>query len=204
MTQLLTQVTMMIRAADKIEEQQVLFRHLLQLDSPFDKYPSDMIMKAVLYNHTLLICNAILDEFNREFTPLKCTEFADRVNKFRRQIKPVLGRIDKWKDLKNYRNQIIAHNLRIKGISIFDKDDKSISYNAPHTNNEIKLLVELLALITMNIGVEFPELRDSLNMSEHINDKLALNFVNIDLKAEHDAVVEEIRKMGLTMTQRVI
>ncbi|WP_461133912.1 hypothetical protein [Spirosoma lituiforme] len=198
----LTQVTLMIHAAEKIKEQQILFRQLIQLDGHASRFHSDLTVGATLYNHSLLLCSSILDEFNTEFTSNKHPEFATRILNFRRQVKPITKRIDKWKDFKTYRNQILAHNLRINGKPIFSHQDKSLSYNIPFTNNEIKLLSELLALITMNIGVEFPELTERLNWKEQINDKMVLDLTDIDFASEYKVIGEEIRKLGLTMTQR--
>ncbi|GAB4036703.1 hypothetical protein [Spirosoma jeollabukense] len=200
MVHLLTQINLSIHAAEKIKEESEVFRFLIQFDGYYSRFPADLAVGAVLYNQALLLSCSMLDEFHREFTIHACPEWKNRIIKFKRQIRPVTKRIAKWTDLKTYRNEILAHPLRIEGQSIFEKADKSLKYNIPFTNREIKLLCELLGLITKNIGVEFPELRDRLVFTEIINDKIVLDFTEIDFDAEFQAVCEEIKMLGLAMT----
>jgi uncharacterized protein with HEPN domain len=202
MLHLLTGVRLIIHSVEKINETRPIFRQVIQFDGYFAKFHSDAMITATLLNHALLLCCSILDEFNTEFVANKHSEFADRITLFRQQIKPVTRRINKWKGLKDYRNQIVAHNLRINGRSIFGKADKSLEYKVPTTVSEIKLLSEFLALITQNIGIEFPELVEQMKWSETIDDKIKIEYPTIDYDTEFEVVAAEIKKLGLTKTQQ--
>ncbi|MEN6453393.1 MAG: hypothetical protein ABFD10_03975, partial [Prolixibacteraceae bacterium] len=68
--------------------------------------------------------------------------------------KPVQKAINKWSDLKNFRNEIIAHNFRnSKGeFKLFSIGD----YNCPQTHEELSYLVAFLNRMVRVLSSNFP------------------------------------------------
>jgi hypothetical protein len=185
-----------LNATEKIREESDEFRSLIQLDGHFAPLRSDWFVNHIIRNQILLIACSALDEFNKCFTAQACPEFADRINQLRRQIRPVTRRIDQWKDLRKYRNQMIAHNLRIEGHAIIDREGNSLSYSIPYLHGEYVLLVNLLALLINQIAKAFPELAEQMRSTETIRDKMTINLVPIDWEVEYQAVIDELERQA--------
>lgn len=67
--------------------------------------------KAISGNHLnylLIIANSYIDEYNENFTASRYPEYADRINRLKKITKPILKRINKWTNFKDYRNYILA------------------------------------------------------------------------------------------------
>lgn len=132
-----------------------------------------------------------------ELIPQSCPELADRIGQFRRQIRPILKRIDKW-DLRKYRIQMIAHNLRIEGQAIIDREGNSLSYSIPHLFDEFVLLVELLTLLTQQMAKAFPELvEQAMLTTTTIRDKMTIDPMPIDWEEEYQVVLNEMETQTL-------
>ncbi len=147
-----------------------------------------------MLNYSLIISNSFFDEYNDEFTSLKHSEYADRINRLKKLTKPVLKRLSKWTNFKEYRNQILAHNLRINGRSIFDCDFSKKDYKIPYTNSEIILLANMVKIIIRCINLEFPELLENLDWSENILSKTNFDYSEIDVEKE---VIEIWKQINL-------
>ena len=192
-----------IRACSDINGE--LHRTLPQLWATgfFSDKPHFVFTDAFLCEYTIILTCSFLDEYNGHFTANNCEELKDRIKVFRKQIKPVLNRINQWTDIHKYRGMILAHNLRTKdNKSIYELTNKKIDFNIPNTRPEFSLLIQLLALITRNIGKEFPELITKIDFNERIVDKMNIPYDLIDFESEFNAVGEKIKKLGLTMTQQ--
>lgn len=201
MMQILTKV-LGIRACSDLNGE--LHRTLPQLwaTGHFNSTPHFVLTDNYLSEYTIILVCSFLDEYNEHFIPTNCIELKDRIYKFRKQIKPVLTRMNQWTDLHKYRNIILAHNLRTKGNqSILDIKNEKIDFNIPNTRPEFQLLTQLSILITQNIGVEFPELITKIDLSETVLDKLNVPYELIDFDAEFNVVCEQIKNLGLTRTQ---
>lgn len=122
---------------------------------------------------------------------------------FRTQIKPVIKCINRWEDLKKYRDMIVAHNLRNKSQkSIFNEIEHKPKFKTPQTHDDFVLLFELLALITKNIGVEFPELLNHFSFDERILDFIEYEKIETDFFKDFSNVCDEIKSLGLKKAER--
>jgi|GEM_PF-2446994 len=201
MMQILTKVFGILATIDKNWELHHSMPVQVWATGHYGTTPHFALANSYLGDYIIILICSFLDEYNQQFIPTKCPVLHDRIRQFKTQMKPVLTRINQWSGLKNYRNHILAHNLRLKdNLSIFDSD--GVSFNVPNSHDEIVLLGELAALITKNIGKEFPELINQLDFEEKIIDKANVPFRKIDFTQEYKAVCEEIKKLGLTYTQR--
>ncbi len=112
---------------------------------------------AITLNDILIFANSYLDELQEELTPINYPNRADSILSFRKAIKPALRRIKKWRDLKEYRNEILVHNYRVKSRSMFSANHQAKVYNVPSKDQEILLLAELILLINKQMRTFFSE-----------------------------------------------
>jgi len=112
-------------------------------------------------------------------------------------VKPAVRKIKSWKGLKNLRNNIIAHNRRINGLSIFESTDV-IHYNVPSSDEEYILLADLIFLIAENIEPIFPEIIQTIDQDIKVNQYMKLKSDKNDCFREHQEIKKEIEKVKST------
>ena len=170
----------------------------------YGKAPHFLLTNSYLSEYLIILVCSFIDEYNNHFIPSKSDILGDRIHLFRQKISPVMKKINKWDGLQNYRNTILAHNLRIKGKTpvLSNIENNKTTFNIPNTHDEILLLGELVALITKNIGVEFPELLPKINFNDNIANQMIIPHDIIDFKKEFESIGDSIKKLGLTYTQR--
>ncbi|CAN5523400.1 hypothetical protein BH11BAC3_BH11BAC3_37290 [soil metagenome] len=127
----------------------------------------------------------------------KNPEYADRINRLKKMTKPVLKRLNKWTNFKDYRNQLLAHNLRVDGNSIFDNNFGRKDYKIPYTNSESILLANMIKIIMNCIGTEFPELIKKLDWTENILSKTNFEFNEVNVAEEVADIWEQINLVKL-------
>lgn len=108
-----------------------------------------------LFYMTVIDAVSYLDEYDQIFGHKTELEFVDRIRVVKSINKPLINRIKEWKDIKELRNQLMAHNLRSgkNGNFIFSIDN--LDYNAPKTINDLFLLSNLIQFSTQTIYSEF-------------------------------------------------
>lgn len=80
-------------------------------------------------------------------------------------VAPARREIMKWKDLKDFRNEVIAHNLR-KSNKSFSLDNIT-EYNCPHSTYEMFYLVEFLQRMVSVLTTNFPsELQNIIDKTQ--------------------------------------
>lgn len=159
------------------------------------------LLQTINLNYLVVFANSYLDEFNRYFNPTCYPEYADNILAFRRVIAPALRRIKKWKHLKEYRNELLVHNYRVKDKSVFATDHQPQVYNAPSKDQEILLLVDLIILINMQLLPFFTDETNRLITSrEKLTDRYKTKSDPVDYRkdiAEITREVEELKKKEL-------
>lgn len=154
-------------------------------------YKNLAFSKAVsgnLQNYAIIIICSFLDELNGEFTPKKHAQYSNRIIKVRKAIKPIKKRISKWENLRNYRDYVLAHNLREKNIPIFSKNREKKEYKVPFSNSEHYLLSELIILIIQIITEEFYDVVSEINLNESLLDKIEFTENKVDVQKEYDLI----------------
>ncbi len=140
-----------------------------------------------------------LDEFDNGFVNKVEPEFLDRVMAVRKITVPIIKRINKWKDLEKYRNNIIAHPWRHKGKFVVPNQS---TYNVPKSWFENAVLVNLMSYLWSMVKVEFLEemneaseyiatLQDNQNI---ISDHSALNDDHLSMAAEVHLLCKSLNK----------
>lgn len=159
-------------------------------DAPFTKAVS-----GFLQNYQIIIICSLLDEFDKQFIPLKYPEHSEKILKVKEITKPIKKRINKWKDLKNYRNYILAHNLREKDISIFSEKYTKKTYKIPYSNSEHYLLGEL-AILIINFTTEvFKNEVEKIDLTENFLSRIEFEFNDIDSDKELFTIYSECLKL---------
>ncbi|MGI4727800.1 MAG: hypothetical protein ACRYGB_04435 [Janthinobacterium lividum] len=103
---------------------------------------------------------SFLEEFNKGFYNETEQQFKQRVDEIRKISAPIIKRINKWKDLERFRNNIIAHPWRHKRQFVVpDQND----YNVPRNWFEIGVLVNLNNYVWAMLQAEFDvELKEAM------------------------------------------
>lgn len=121
----------------------------------------DQAHYIALYNTILMNTCSYLDEYNKNFLAKAEPEFRERIIQIKQIAKPAFKKLNEWKDLKEYRNQMIAHNFRV------DSDKFSFymlgQYSAPRTYRDLALLRKHLAMINAIVQAEFESYMPHIN-----------------------------------------
>lgn len=148
---------------------------------------------GLLHNVFTLTCS-FLDEWNKEFTHIKIPEYGDRILKLKRITKPAFKRINKWPGLRDFRNIVFAHNLRVNGEDIFTTGKKH-DIIFPLSNSEVTLLIVLLRTIADELMGEFSDIE--IDSAKTIIENFNITSNPIDPHKEWDVVYNEIIQLKL-------
>jgi hypothetical protein len=97
---------------------------------------------------------SFLEEFDN-FVVSKDEGLNDTVNAIKRAVKPAAKQIREWKELTDFRNAVLAHNLRDKKmqISVFDRGLNS--YDIPKTGADFTVLSNCISMIKKTFSSGF-------------------------------------------------
>ncbi len=134
-------------------------------------------------------------EFKENLYQYSEKEYSQRISDIQKITKPIFNRINKWKDLNKYRNNIIAHPWRNFGKFVIPNNQ---AYNVPKSWLEITVLGHYIKYVWAMVGAEFnKEIRDGL---VYIQKTYPYNPVKIDFSGLNEeqmkiaAEVDSIRK----------
>jgi hypothetical protein len=138
----------------------------------------------ILSNYIKLELLSMLEEYNKHFIVKKLPEFGQRVKEIREISKPVLKRINKWRGLTDFRNNIIAHTWRNDSGRMVLPDRHE--YGVPANLVEVKILVDLCSYFWLLINAEFQnEVAEAIELFTSMKGKestgLDLEGMNLDL-----------------------
>jgi hypothetical protein len=116
-----------------------------------------------LFYMSLIDGVSYLDEYQEVFGKKTETIFNDRCIVAKAINKPFIRKINQWKDYRNLRNHLLAHNFRVgkNGNYIFNE---VIDYNAPQNFNDLLLLTNLIQLSTQTVISEF-----EIELNSHVD-----------------------------------
>jgi hypothetical protein len=157
------------------------------IPSRSDDCVDEAVLESLWFQIILKSC-AFLEEWD-EFLGVKTTlEDNNRLLLIKKIVAPARREIAKWKDLKTFRNHVIAHNLR-NSKKEFSLDDMH-TYDCPQTNEELYYLVSFIQRMTKVLSNNYP--KETLNALEKA--KTALDDKNYSEKGERDLkkALEEI------------
>ena len=144
----------------------------------------------VLSNYINMELLSFMDEYHNHLIAKSNNDYAKRIKEVKVICKPVTKRINRWKGLKKFRNDIIAHAWRDNGKLVLPDRSK---YNVPKNLVEIKILVDLNNYHWYLINEEF---KDEVT--------LALNhFTNLKPSESAETDFEEINRDVIAMAEEV-
>lgn len=106
------------------------------------------------YNYAIMECCSFLEEYDKSFYQLVEEEYKDRILVIKKIVKPAVNRIRAWKDMKKFRNDIVAHPWRHFRTNEFTYR-KIFDYNSPRSYIELDILRRYLMTIVGVLEIEF-------------------------------------------------
>ncbi|MDQ0967852.1 hypothetical protein QFZ20_003255 [Flavobacterium sp. W4I14] len=121
-------------------------------------------INTMSFENGCILVTSYFDEYHGHFTRLLNEQQKKYINPYFKRIKSVLNL---FPDIKAFRNQVVAHNLRVKNQSV--PTNKSLnSFIVPQTIIEFSLVIECIKYITTIINRMFPLAMEKVVM--HISD----------------------------------
>lgn len=111
---------------------------------------TDEVHERALYVSTfsivLIQTVLFLDEYHN-FIRSTDTELSNTINAIKKAVKPAVNQINEWAEIKDYRNNVLAHNLRDrkKMVTVFEKG--LTSYDIPQNGADLLVLCNCISMI---------------------------------------------------------
>jgi hypothetical protein len=118
-----------------------------------------------LFNHSLLEVCSFLEEYDKYFHSTSEEPFKKRIREFRKAASPAMEKVREWKDLRTYRNEMIAHPWRM-GEENQLSYKKLLVYDVPKSYMQLQLCRLYLGIIIRLMDLEFE--KELIAMSSHI------------------------------------
>ncbi len=156
-------------------------------------------IENTLFKEILLKLCSFLDEYNTVLGVKTEEKDKEKILIIKRILEPVSDRINKWKDLKKYRNWEIAHNFRNKNrenVFLYNNG----KYNIPNCLDELYLVNNFLKIMMDVIKYFYnDEIKDFLNLNiwkqnniHTVEENLDVNFIIKSLTMEVESRLYEI------------
>ncbi|WP_421945040.1 hypothetical protein [Pedobacter sp.] len=117
-------------------------------------------INTMSFENGCMLVTSYLDEYHGHFTRLLNEQQKKYIAPYFKRIKSVLNL---FPDIKEFRNQVVAHNLRVKNKSV--PTNKSLnSFLVPQTIIEFSLVIECIKYITTIINRMFPTAMEKVVM----------------------------------------
>lgn len=181
----------------------LLFKAVLEINSNLkvfnpilSKYDESITFGKVaipgLLQNIYILSNSFLDEWKDEFTQINYPNHTEKILRLKTITKPAFNKINEWSGLKKLRNSILAHNLRVKGESIF-VEGNIYDFKFPISNTETILLVRLISIISEELYNEFSEI--DIDVDKTILGSLNIPINHIDVNKEIEGIALEMDKI---------
>lgn len=116
-----------------------------------------------LFYMSIIESVSFLDEYQQVFGIKTEKNFKDRIIVVKAINKPLISRIGEWKDLRELRNNLLAHNMRKGKNGDFVFSIKNLDYNAPRNLNDLFLLSNLIMFSAETVYSEFKSEIDTID-----------------------------------------
>lgn len=120
-----------------------------------ESFVDEAITESLWFQIILKTCS-FLDEWDKMLGVNTGIDNKQRIKIIKQVVKPARKAINQWKDLRGFRNEIIAHNFRGKKgvVKLFDIH----KYDCPQTTSElyyvVKFLNRMIRIANANLSVE--------------------------------------------------
>lgn len=126
-----------------ISEYKNTLREVSKID--FDKKIDRIIFQAIS-TQAIIFTDSFMDEYDGFFKSSN-KELNNKIYNIKKALKPAISKIREWSDIKNYRNNVLCHNLRKNNKSVFINGEID-KYNVPNNVIELQIMAECICLIT--------------------------------------------------------
>lgn len=125
-----------------------------------------------IYSNAILTVYCFLEEYDNFFTSSN-PNTKNKIQEFKKIMKPATDELRKWKDLTKFRNEVIAHNLRIKdaGYSSVFLNGRLSKYQIPLSISDLVIIVKCVEVIAVNIKKIFKKEYIEFGMEVHSHKK---------------------------------
>lgn len=167
------------------------------------------IVQINAFNQILLSTISLIDEYSGHFKSSKADTIDERgkVEQTRELLKPVFKKINKWKGLRDFRNNVLAHNLRNRksgNKSILTVEGIS-GYDIPERVRDVGFLIQCVDLIRQVISKVFKEeyeiaIEEINQVNESTKNKVSLS--QRDYEKEYIELQKEIIRIKENIESR--
>ncbi|MPL55670.1 hypothetical protein SDC9_01149 [bioreactor metagenome] len=158
-----------------------------------EKMPLEVSLHTLISNYTIIQFCSFLEEYNEYFNPDFCeAKYKNRILEVRKKNSAGIKRINKWKDLIKFRNELVAHNLRIKNESFFSNQIENLEYKIPNSISEKNLFSGIVYIINSNIRDEFIDVILTFNPFESMLDKMKIISEVVDNEKELEELANKM------------
>lgn len=156
--------------------------------------------ETVLWESTssLIIIRTIsfLDEFEN-FVKSSNQDLGKTIIDIKKTVKPALKQIKSWKEIREFRNNVLAHNFRFdkEAISIFSRGLES--YDIPKTGADLAVLVSCVTMVKKTFESAFKQKLETIQkmIEQHSYPKKEPQFNNsVDVENRINKLTNEINE----------
>lgn len=178
------------------KDEDILSSDFDEKHTSFRDLVNDTIHEALVYQILLKSC-AFLDEWNKIFGVHTEDIDKEKILRVKQIAKPAFKCISQWKNLRDFRNEAIAHNHRNKeGRNIYLN---YLPYNSPQTNAEIYLLVFCLKKMIDVVNYFFADMVQYLVLN-----KLKFNTLKSDKLIPNSTIKKSIKEIDEEITNSLM
>ena len=175
-----------------------LLEKLSEKDIEFFSDKDNLTLRNSVYSQILISTDSFLDEYNNHFIS------SDKsILEFKAVVKPLIDRIKRWDGLKDFRNNVLTHPLRIRKeghVSVLEKGAFN-TYNIPNTFPDLLLLSNCITFVVTVLHQifknEFEVLREDFltrNISES-KSETTIDQVNLEFNSLRDEANKIAKKI---------
>lgn len=177
--------------SDNIEEDSI---DRTIVDLPSKHKTIDFAIIESLWFQIIIKSCSFLDEWDRFLGVKNEPEHNHRVKLIKKIVSPARKAINTWKDLKRFRNEVVAHNFRGKDYIV--TIEKMGEYNCPRSIPEMYFLISFISRMVRVLASAYQkETNDIVNLS-HSNIVSSANDNNEQLKFLNDKLIEVDEKIS--------
>jgi hypothetical protein len=173
------------------------YRQLFEQDFEFkhdDEIHIDTINEALIYQILLKTCSFI-DEWDEIFGVQTEQDYKESIFLIKRICKPARSFLKKWKGLREFRNQVVAHNHRdANGNNVYLSRKV---FDSPNSINEFGLIIYSIEKMVRVTAALLPNETTKIFTPSFSNiggDYSGMNFMEIDeIVAEIEKIDAEVR-----------
>lgn len=110
------------------------------------------IVQALIQSKTLLDTVSLIDELNNYLFRYECDDMGtvNRITSYKHIVQPLLDQIGLWNGIRQFRNNVLAHNFRIDNQNFESVllSNKLHTYDIPSSSLHLAVLFKIIDVIT--------------------------------------------------------